>query len=429
MIIDTNNCNILQPTAQFLVKEALSKGYGVEFFPSAPSAKSGVIRCEKDDREIFFKNLNTSLTPSYGVFVAEDMYLMHSLLSGRGLPMPKTVAIAPGDAIELARDLLVEVHEVVVKPVTARHGNAAVAATIEELEQAIKNAQSIGGDQLGDVIVQERLKGKEYRFLVLEEKVIAIAGRDDETIDYTTIATKEIKQLASDAAHASHLGIAGVDIITTDIANGSAENSWIIEVNASPDIEMHHSTPEEVQRDVVQKIFNSLEASARPIGKNLIHIGRVEDTELPLLGSGVFKARVDTGATSSSIWASNIRVDEAGLHFVLFGLTHAAYTGIEHTFSEYSTRRVRSSNGREEERYQIITTVVIKNKRVRAKMTLADRSTQMYPMLIGRNVIRGRFIVDVLRGAPDKKAESDRQKEGNLNGFANMPSHDKKEIE
>ena len=122
-------------------------------------------------------------------------------------------------------------------------------------------------------------------------------------------------------------------------------------------------------------------------------------------------------------------MDEAGLHFVLFGSTHAAYTGIEHTFSEYSTRRVRSSNGREEERYQIITTVVIKNKRVRAKMTLADRSTQMYPMLIGRNVIRGRFIVDVLRGAPDKKVESDRQKEGNLNGFANTPSRDKKETE
>ena len=54
---------------------------------------------------------------------------------------------------------------------------------------------------------------------------------------------------------------------------------------------------------------------------------------------------------------------------------------------------------------------------------------QVSSLLIGRNVIRGRFIVDVLRGTPDKKAESDRQKEGNLNGFANTPSRDKKETE
>lgn len=425
MIIDETNCSMLQMTAQLLVKEALNKGYGVEFFPSAPSAKSGVIRCEKDDREIFFKNLNTSLTPSYGVFAAEDMYLMHSLLSGRGLPMPKTVAIAPGESTELARELLIEVHEVVVKSVAARRGNVVVAATDLELGAAIENARNMEGGQ-SDVIVQERLRGKEYRFLVLEERVVAVAhGRGDDAIDCTAVATKEIKQLASEAAHASHLGVAGVDIITTDIANATAENSWIIEVNASPDIEIHRTT----QYDIARKIFESLEANARPIGKNLVHIGRVEDTELPLLESGMFKARVDTGATSSSIWASNIRTDESGLHFTLFGSSHPAYTGTELTFNEYSTRRVRSSNGLEEERYQIITTVVIKNRRVRAKMTLADRSTQMYPMLIGRNIIRGRFIVDVLRGDPDKKAEADRQKERDINGYANKLSRDTKERE
>lgn len=425
MIIDETTLGTLQTTTQLLVKEALSKGYGVEFFPSAPSSKSGVIRCEKDDREIFFKNLNTSLTPSYGVFVAEDMYLMHSLLAGRGLPLPKTVAIAPGDVVQPAHELLTEVHEVVVKPVAARRGNVAVVTEQTELEAAIANAQSTEGGQ-SDVIVQERLKGKEYRFLVLEEKVIAVAcGRGGEVVDCTSIATKEIKQLASEAAHASHLGIAGVDIITTDVANATAENSWIIEVNASPDIDIHQS----IRYDIARRIFESLEANARPIGRNLVHIGRVEDTELPLLESGIFKARVDTGATSSSIWASNIRTDENGLHFTLFGPSHPAYTGIELTFTEYSTRKVRSSNGIEEERYQIITTVVIKGRRVRAKMTLSDRSTQMYPMLIGRNVIRGRFIVDVLRGDPDKKAEAERQKKQNGNGFANTLSRDTKERE
>ncbi|PID32889.1 peptidase, partial [Candidatus Saccharibacteria bacterium] len=113
-------------------------------------------------------------------------------------------------------------------------------------------------------------------------------------------------------------------------------------------------------------------------------VGRVEKIKLAGLFDKALHARIDTGATISSVWASNIHADDDGLHFTLLGEGHPLYTGEVIDFEEYSKRAVRSSNGQAELRYQIKTPVRIKGKRVNARITLADRSTQVYPVLIGR---------------------------------------------
>jgi hypothetical protein len=233
-----------------------------------------------------------------------------------------------------------------------------------------------------------------------------------ESVDCTDTASDEIKNIAVQAAQATHLGVAGVDIITTDIERASAQNSWIIEVNASPGIRMHQFPAQGKPRNVAKKLFVAIERTARPIGKALSHIGRVESIKLPDIFSGDVKARIDTGATISSLWVSGIRIDHDGLHCRLFGEGYSNYTGDELIFPEYSTRSVRSSNGHEEERYQVVTTVVLKRKKIKARFTLADRTKQLYPVLIGRNVIRGKFVVDVSTGRPDIYAEMTRDREG-----------------
>ena len=55
---------------------------------------------------------------------------------------------------------------------------------------------------------------------------------------------------------------------------------------------------------------------------------------------------------------------------------------------------------------------------MKAKVTLADRSGQIYPMLIGRNILRNKFIVHVAEGDIDKKkAESSNRQELRQNGL------------
>ena len=70
---------------------------------------------------------------------------------------------------------------------------------------------------------------------------------------------------------------------------------------------------------------------------------------------------------------------------------------------------VASSNGAVQRRYAVRLLVKIKGKKIRGYFTLADRSQQAYPVLIGRNILRGKFLVDVESGHPDIKAERRRR--------------------
>ena len=79
-------------------------------------------------------------------------------------------------------------------------------------------------------------------------------------------------------------------------------------------------------------------------------------------------------------------------------------------FQDFDSVVVTSSNGQSQERYKIRLLVKLKGKKVRAWFTLADRSTQVYPVLIGRNVLAGKFIVDVKRGSTLRDEERAHQR-------------------
>jgi len=134
-------------------------------------------------------------------------------------------------------------------------------------------------------------------------------------------------------------------------------------------------------------------------------IGRVEKVSFPELGIGVIHARIDTGAQTSAIWVSKAEVENGRLAVIFFAEGHPEYTGQTIYYDEYSHGMVASSNGQAEARYKIKILLKIGNKNIRARLTLADRSTQTYPVLIGRNVLRGKFIVDVKLGEPLVESE------------------------
>ena len=137
-------------------------------------------------------------------------------------------------------------------------------------------------------------------------------------------------------------------------------------------------------------------------------VGRAEVVSFPEQGFETIAARIDTGAKTSALWASNVEVSGKTLTAVLFGEDHPAYTGQPISFDEFDTTVVSSSTGHVQERYKVRLLVKIKGKKVRAWFTLADRSTQVYPVLIGRNVLLGKFVVDVKKGRVLKEEEQKR---------------------
>lgn len=157
---------------------------------------------------------------------------------------------------------------------------------------------------------------------------------------------------------------------------------------------------EDAQNDV-RTIYNSMRMEPFDNGesekKELTFVGRVEKVRLPIIG-GSHYARIDTGATYSSICGSAEEVEE-GLEVTFMGDSESVL------FREYSTRVIQSSMGHAEKRYTIKMPVVLKKRRINATFTIADRSRQTYPVLIGRNVLMNKFYVDVSKGSPQRKKE------------------------
>ena len=129
-------------------------------------------------------------------------------------------------------------------------------------------------------------------------------------------------------------------------------------------------------------------------------IGRTAKASFPRERVRGVPAKIDTGADSSSIWASELHIDDNfTLHYVLFAKGSPYYTGKKHSTKLYKVRLVKSSNGTQQIRYSVKLTIVLGKRKVRGSFTLADRSQNTYPVLVGNKLLYRKFLVDVSRGA------------------------------
>ncbi|NVJ84863.1 MAG: ATP-dependent zinc protease [Algoriphagus sp.] len=128
-------------------------------------------------------------------------------------------------------------------------------------------------------------------------------------------------------------------------------------------------------------------------------IGRKEKINLFGLGLSAVWAKVDTGAYTSAIHAENIRVEERDgkrkLVFQVLMPGHRKFTGEEVVFEKFREKKVKNSFGQAEFRYLIETEIELAGERFIAEFTLTDRSKMKNAILLGRKILKGRFLVDV----------------------------------
>lgn len=118
-------------------------------------------------------------------------------------------------------------------------------------------------------------------------------------------------------------------------------------------------------------------------------IGWRERVSLPRLGVGTFSAKIDTGARSAALHATNIERDDHHVNFVLPLPKRHHHCRLP----LIGMRRVKSSNGQTETRAVVETDVKIGKLTLRMEVTLTDRTDMGVAMLLGRSSIGHDFLV------------------------------------
>lgn len=127
---------------------------------------------------------------------------------------------------------------------------------------------------------------------------------------------------------------------------------------------------------------------------NLPIVGGVENLYIPPFEIS-FQARMDTGAETSSIDAQNIRPFERdGEKWVSFNITNRK-NGQKHHFEKPIIRKTSIIRTlKEEKRYVVHFAIKMGDEIIDTEFTLNDRSKFEYQILIGRNIISGRYLID-----------------------------------
>ena len=127
-------------------------------------------------------------------------------------------------------------------------------------------------------------------------------------------------------------------------------------------------------------------------------LGNLEVCDLPDIGVVDLQMRVDTGAKTSSMHVDNIsRFKKNGKPWVKFDIHPDFYnvnSVIECQSLIHDVRTVKSSNGESQKRYVISTLITLGHLSWPIEITLTDRSDMSNLMLLGREGMGDRILVD-----------------------------------
>lgn len=123
-------------------------------------------------------------------------------------------------------------------------------------------------------------------------------------------------------------------------------------------------------------------------------IGRREFVDFPLLSIFGIEAKIDTGAYTSSLHCENITLNNDTVKPTLY-FTIKQDVVRTFMFEEFTQKKIKNSFGEMEERFVIKTIVRIGKKKIWSAISLSKRDNMRYPVLLGRKLLKGKFLVDV----------------------------------
>jgi hypothetical protein len=132
--------------------------------------------------------------------------------------------------------------------------------------------------------------------------------------------------------------------------------------------------------------------------KEMPVIGWREWVALPELGIQLIKAKIDTGARSSSLHAFEVRTYQRDGETIVRFKVHPTQRNTKEVILAESLvvdmRSIRSSSGKATVRPVIVTRVELMGQSWPIEVTLANRDEMGFRMLLGREAYRGRMLVD-----------------------------------
>lgn len=129
-------------------------------------------------------------------------------------------------------------------------------------------------------------------------------------------------------------------------------------------------------------------------------IGSIETIDLPELGLFKIFAKIDTGAETSVLHCDGFETFEDKGHRYIRCYIDAhpemqQSEVIQFIFPIHRERVIKNSFGQSETRHIFLTKIKLFDRVYNIKLSVRDRSSMSYPMLLGKNFISGKFLVDV----------------------------------
>jgi ribosomal protein S6--L-glutamate ligase len=123
-------------------------------------------------------------------------------------------------------------------------------------------------------------------------------------------------------------------------------------------------------------------------------MGWREWCSLPDLGIPAIKAKIDTGAKSTALHATSIVIQHDMVSFVLNPIQKHHHVTRFCNVKLQGIKSIRNSGGILEHRYVIRTPIMMDDQQWDIDITLTDRHQMGFRLLIGRDAIKHKFIVD-----------------------------------
>jgi len=168
----TNKTNHRNNSTQVVLEAALNKGIKVEII----SKRFHLLKLTYNGKSLFIKGTSFPVNSQTACLIADNKFLTKRILRSHKIPLPKSWLVrTPREARKTI--LRKNLFPCVLKPAKGAHGNKVFVKieSLEEFDEVLPLVFTSPGKK--NVLIEEFIKGKDYRFLVVGDKVSAVMER------------------------------------------------------------------------------------------------------------------------------------------------------------------------------------------------------------------------------------------------------------